>query len=162
MIFLTVGTQLPFDRLVRAVDSWAAQNPHHEVLGQIADPGPDGYRPAHFSWTEHLAPDAFERRFAAASCIVGHAGMGTIIGALGRRKPLLILARRAHLKEHRNDHQQATAQRFGNRPGITVATESTELPACLDRLLSGDDAGPEPITPFADDRLIMAIRAKIR
>lgn len=161
MIFLTVGTQLPFDRLVRAVDGWAAGNPQHEIFGQIADPGPGGYRPAHFAWTGHLDPGAFERRFAAAACIVGHAGTGTIIGALGRCKPLMILARRANLKEQRNDHQQATAQRFGDKPGIIVAAGAEEVPACLDRLVSGERAGSEPITPFAEDRLVAAVRSMI-
>lgn len=161
MIFLTVGTQLPFDRLVRAVDDWAARNPGYEIFGQIADPGPDGHRPAHFAWTEHLDPGAFEHRFAAATCIVGHAGMGTIIGALGRGKPLLMLARRAHLKEQRNDHQQATALRFGSKPGITVAAGAEEIPPSLDRLVSGAGSGSDPIAPFAQERLVAAVRSMI-
>ncbi len=59
MIFLTVGTQLPFDRLVAAVDAWAARQPGQEVFGQISDPGPAGYRPKHFAWVADLDPAAF-------------------------------------------------------------------------------------------------------
>jgi UDP-N-acetylglucosamine transferase subunit ALG13 len=87
--------------------------------------------------------------------------MGTIIGALARCKPLLILARRAHLKEQRNDHQHATAQRFGTKPGITVAADSDEIPTCLDRLLASGQGGTGQIAQFAQDRLIAAVRAMI-
>ena len=35
MIFVTVGSQLPFDRLVRAVDDWAAGNGGAAAFAQI-------------------------------------------------------------------------------------------------------------------------------
>ena len=35
MIFATVGTQLPFDRLIAAVDRWAGTRPGREVFAQI-------------------------------------------------------------------------------------------------------------------------------
>ena len=37
-IFATVGTQLPFDRLIRGLDSWAECNPEVEVFAQIGAP----------------------------------------------------------------------------------------------------------------------------
>ena len=169
MIFLTVGTQLPFDRLVAAVDAWAARG-RAEVFGQISDPGPTGYRPRHFPWVADLAPAEFEARFRAATHIVGHAGMGTIIGALGAGKPLLVMPRRAHLGEQRNDHQFATVQRLCTRPeiartGILAAFEAGEVGARIDALLAagtgGDGPGGAPIARFAEKRLTDAIRAAI-
>ena len=44
MIFVTVGTQLPFDRLIRAVDNWAKAAGRRDVFAQI---GPASYRPLH-------------------------------------------------------------------------------------------------------------------
>ena len=43
-LFLTVGTQLPFDRLTRAVDAWLDDHPEYadHVFGQI---GPVGRAP---------------------------------------------------------------------------------------------------------------------
>lgn len=175
MIFLTVGTQLPFDRLVAAVDAWAAGLGGAEVFGQISEPGPAGYRPKNFAWAADLDPGEFEARFRAASHVVGHAGMGTIIGALGQAKPLLIMPRRAHLGEQRNDHQLATARRFGTRPGILAAFEAEEVPGRIDALLAcgtagtgaasgpenGSANGPAPIARFAEKRLTDAIRAAI-
>jgi UDP-N-acetylglucosamine transferase subunit ALG13 len=146
LIFLTVGTQLPFDRLVEAVDAWAAGNPGHAIFGQIAEPGPSGYRPRNFDWAADLEPVDFEARFRAASHIVAHAGMGTIIGALGQSKPLLVMPRRAHLGEQRNDHQFATVRRLCARPGIAragilAAFEAEEVAARMDALLAAGAPG---------------------
>lgn len=163
-IFLTVGTQLPFDRLVRSVDAWAgADGRGQTVFGQIAEPGPGGHRPVNFNWIAHLDPASFEARFAAADLIVAHAGMGSIIGALAAPKPILILPRRAALGEQRNDHQLATARRFAGRPGVTVCMDEAELGPVLDRLLSAaagsEGAAASTIGAEASPGLLGAIRA---
>ena len=116
MIFLTVGTQEPFDRLVRAVDAWCGKRDYREIFAQINNPGRNGYRPRNMEWTPTLSPAAYDDRMATADLIVAHAGMGSIITALSLAKPILILPRRADAKEQRNDHQIATAQRFASRP----------------------------------------------
>ncbi len=164
MIFLTVGTQLPFDRLVRAVDAWAGAEGgaagRKDVFGQIAQPGPSGYVPQNFEWTAHLDPQSIAARFAAAELIVAHAGMGSIIGALAAPKPILILPRRAALGEQRNDHQLATARRFADRPGVTVCMDEAELGPALDSLLSGvSGMAASPIGTEASPELLATLRA---
>lgn len=157
MIFLTVGTQLPFDRLVRAVDDWAAKG-EMPVFGQISEEAT--YKPANFEWTARLSPSEFAARFAAASAVVSHAGTGTIISALTRCKPILIMPRHASLGEHRNEHQLATVDRFGKRPGIWVAGDHEELPPALTRMLSAPLATAS-LTPFAEPELVGAQRAAL-
>jgi len=111
MIFLTLGTQLPFDRLVAALDAWCAQSGcGGQVVAQIPDPGPGGHRPRHFTATRWMAPAEYAATARAATVIVSHAGMGTIITALDLARPLIVMPRRADLGEHRNDHQIATAR----------------------------------------------------
>lgn len=161
MIFLTVGTQLPFDRLVAAVDAWAVRHPEQEIFGQISEPGPSGYRPKNFDWVADLNPADFEARFRAASRVVAHAGMGTIISALGEGKPLLVMPRRPHLGEQRNDHQFATVRRVCPRPGILVAYDAEELMERMDALLACGTREAGPIARFAEKRLTEAIRAAI-
>lgn len=161
MIFLTVGTQLPFDRLVRALDSWAGARGYGAIFGQIAEPGPAGYRPAHFPFTAHVAPADFQRHCRDATLIVAHAGMGSLITAMTYGKPILVMPRRGHLGEHRNDHQFATAERLGNRPGVSVALDESELGTRLDALLAGGGAAGARLPPFAEDGLIAAVRQAI-
>ncbi len=161
MIFLTVGTQLSFDRLVRAVDRWAGDRGRSDLFGQLCDPGDQGFHPTHYEWTSFRSPSEFDARFRAASCIVAHAGMGTIIGSLSQLKPLLIMPRRADLKEQRNDHQLATAKQFGSKPGVFVAREAQEVGPALDALVSASSQNMTPISAFAEERLITAVRAEI-
>lgn len=160
MIFLTVGTELPFDRLVRAVDAWCAGSGRGDVYGQLGAVGTAGYRPRHFEWCEFLEPDEYDARCKACEVIIGHAGMGTIITGLTYRKRVVIMPRKASLREHRNDHQLATADRFRPRPGITVAEDETALPAILDRVLAPAEPGDglEPIGEFANPTLIKTLQ----
>ncbi len=158
MIFLTVGTQLPFDRLVLAIDTWAGENPGHQIFGQIADPGPGGYRPKNFEWVADLSPPEFQARFDAATHIVSHAGMGTIISALNKGKPILLMPRLAHLGEHRNDHQKATVQGFRHKPGILVADGSDNIDERMAELMARQAAATTLIQATADSSLTGAIR----
>ena len=156
MIFLALGTQLPFDRLTRAADAWCADHPEAELFGQIAELGPDNHRPAHFRWVEKMPPEAFTAAFEKADIIVAHAGMGVIITALTLGKPLVIMPRRADLREHRNDHQRATAARFGGRAGVRTVETEAELRAALDQLRAeaaagaGETAAPVAAPAFTD------------
>jgi len=157
MIFVTVGTQLPFDRLVHAVDAWCSAAEREEVFGQIARPGPNGYVPRHFEWQPFLDPEDFRERFSQATIVIAHAGMGSIISALSMGKPIVIMPRMASLGEHRNDHQAGTARRFATRAGIFVAHDESSFGAAADAALkavavSGDGSRPEP-----DPRLIRCI-----
>ncbi|MFQ3667175.1 MAG: glycosyltransferase [Sphingomonadaceae bacterium] len=161
MIFLSVGTQEPFDRLVRAVDSWAAAAPV-PVFGQLGALGPESYRPAHMQWAEFIPADQYEARLQACRVMVAHAGMGSIISALTHMKPLLILPRRASLGEHRNEHQLATAEKFRARPGIHVADDEAAIGPLLDRLLETGDGATEALAAEASPDLIAALRRFIQ
>ncbi len=162
MIFLTVGSKEPFDRLVRAVDEWCADRQRDDVFGQIAEPGRDGYTPRNYEWTSFIKPGEVQKYFEDADFIVSHAGMGTIISALTLGKPILIVPRREAFKETRNDHQVGTAERFRIRPGVRVAKTEAEVGRELDSLVARrKEAGAGDIAPFADKNLIDAIRSQI-
>lgn len=154
MIFLTLGTQLPFDRLVRALDEVAPEL-EEEIFGQI---GKATYAPKHFDFSDYLPQKAFSEKFEAARVVVGHAGMGTILSGFAARKPLVLMARKAALKEHRNDHQQATVAQLRTIPGIHIAEEAADLR----QLLTASEL--EPMTPTEvpeRTRLIDTIRREI-
>ena len=56
MIFVTVGEQLPFDRLIKTVDEWAASQGREDVFAQI---GKASYIPKHIKWTKFVSPEKF-------------------------------------------------------------------------------------------------------
>lgn len=160
MIFLAVGTQLPFDRLTAGLDQWCAETGRGaEVFGQVGHVTADHVMPAHFEWQERIGPEDYTARMEAADVIVSHAGMGTIITALTLGKPIIIMARRAHLGEQRNDHQYATLKRFKDRPGVFAVEDPAELSQVLDQLLNASEqiAGARA-SAFADVQLTDALR----
>ena len=53
MIFVTVGTQLAFDRLVQAVDAWVGNNPGERAYAQI---GPATFQPYNMESTDFVRP----------------------------------------------------------------------------------------------------------
>ncbi|MCG8491226.1 MAG: hypothetical protein MI743_06400 [Sneathiellales bacterium] len=160
MIFLTVGHELGFDRLVKAMDVWARENSDHKLFGQIGEISPDTYTPGHFEYQEFLSPAEFEGHFETSDVIVSHAGMGTIITALRKAKPIVLLPRKGSLRETRNDHQIATVDRFRSRDGIFVADEEGDLPEMLAQALdrSSENKGESKASDFASDELISALR----
>jgi UDP-N-acetylglucosamine transferase subunit ALG13 len=130
VIFVTVGTQLGFDRLIMAVDAWAMRNNIQNVVGQI---GSGRYKPTFIDAHQFIPPDVFRTYQNNAQLLISHAGMGAILGALEGRKPLIIMPRKADLGEHRNDHQLATAKHFRETPGIYVADNGEELNQLLEK-----------------------------
>ena len=152
MIFATVGTQLPFDRLIAALDAWAAAHCHVEVFAQI---GCGDYVPRYMAWTRDMQPVAFRARMAACETVVAHAGMGSIISAIELGKRVIVMPRRASLGEHRNEHQLATVARLAHLRGFEVVHEPAELSAAL----ACDRARIDARAPAgADPGLIAAIR----
>lgn len=146
------------------MDEWVeARDDPPEVFGQIANPGPRGYQPRHFAWEPFVSPQEFSRRVETCDFLIAHAGMGSIINAQSVGKRIVILPRRAELREHRNDHQVATAEQFADRDGVWVARDEGALPALLDRLVAEGNAREiASVTPFAEPRLLAVLRHFIR
>jgi UDP-N-acetylglucosamine transferase subunit ALG13 len=88
VIFVTVGTTLPFDDLIAAVDRLVE-------TGAITEPvtcqiGHGNYVPLHcehFGFTAQI-DDYLDR----ASLVVGHGGTGTVTGLLASGKPFVVVA----------------------------------------------------------------------
>jgi UDP-N-acetylglucosamine transferase subunit ALG13 len=134
MIFLTVGTQFPFDRLVRAVDSIIDKGLISETL--FAQIGESSYKPRNFESAACLEKGVFDDYMRQASEIIGHAGMGTITAALSNHKPLLAMPRLKRYREVVNDHQLAIAKKFSELGHILVAYDTADLPERISQLKS--------------------------
>jgi len=157
VIFVTVGHQMPFDRLVRAVDKWAAAEGRSDVFAQI---GNTDYRPSHIRYTAKIDPSDFRRYMAEADAVIAHAGMGTILTALELGTPILVVPRLGRLMETRNDHQVATAERFLALGKVEVAMDESDLPGALARL-TGKRRTPT-IQAQASPQLLACVRGFIQ
>jgi len=123
VIFVTVGTQLSFDRLLAVLDAWAPT----QQDGVVAQVGPSQLKFQHIDARPFLRADEMDQLFARCTLVIAHAGMGSILSALRFRKPIIIVPRKAALGEHRNDHQMATARWMDGRPGVKVAWEPEQV-----------------------------------
>ncbi|AQT69460.1 hypothetical protein STSP2_02650 [Anaerohalosphaera lusitana] len=126
MIFLTVGAQFGFDRLVKAVDMCVEKGVIKDDL--FAQVGNGRYIPRNFPFKPLLNSKQYGEQFANASAVIGHAGMGTIITALKMNKPLLAMPRLKEFGEVVNDHQIAICRRFAAEGLLLPAYSETELP----------------------------------
>ena len=123
MIFLTVGTQFPFDRLLEAVDAAVDRGTvSEEIYAQI---GESRYVPRNFKGVASVPKAEFDECLANASAVIGHAGMGTITAAMEHNKPLLVMPRLKKFGEVVNDHQIGIAKRF-EQAGLLLAAYNAE------------------------------------
>ncbi|WP_095594472.1 glycosyltransferase [Actibacterium pelagium] len=135
MIFVTVGTQFPFPRLVNAI---AELDLDEKVVAQVGSDS--GVYP--FETADFMRPEAFEEAAQQARVIVAHAGMGSVLAARRWSKPLILMPRRADFGEHRNDHQLATARQLWGRVGVDIAWSEKALGGFLACPLTGPQTGP--------------------
>jgi UDP-N-acetylglucosamine transferase subunit ALG13 len=147
MIFLTVGTQFPFDRLVKAVDQALGNGQlNGEICAQI---GESSYEPRNFPAVARMDKHQYDERIHEASAIISHAGMGTISMALDKNKPLLVMPRLKKYGEAVNDHQVAIARKFEELGHLLVAYDAEELPEKIKQLktfeLTKRTATPEAV-----------------
>ncbi len=127
MIFVTIGTQAPFDRFIKIIDEIAPLL-NELIVAQIYK---GEYKPRNIKSIDFLPPDEFNKLFDEARLVVSHAGMGSIISALQKRKPIIVFPRIAALGEHRNEHQMATAKKMKKLGFVYVALDEKELKKML-------------------------------
>lgn len=150
---------MPFDRLMMALDNWAGSSPSPTTI--LAQTGSTKFRPKHMRAVESLTPAAFREAVKAATVIVAHAGMGSVLTALEFGKPLVVLPRLGAMQETRNDHQVATARWLSTKPGIFVAMTDSELGDAINRARA-QARQTDAISPFATPALLNALKTFIQ
>jgi UDP-N-acetylglucosamine transferase subunit ALG13 len=153
MIFVTIGTQEPFDRLIKVIDQIAPEL-GEEVIVQTFE---TDYEIKNMRVLGFIPPRDFDEYFEKASLIISHAGMGTIISALVKQKSLIVMPRMVEYGEHRNDHQMSTAKRFDELKYINVAYNETEL---AEKVLGIIKQGFKPLKTlgnYASESLVKAL-----
>ncbi len=125
VIFVTVGTTLPFDELVEAVDKLVADGVIKEpVVCQI---GHGQYVPKKcefFRFKPTLDDD-----IARASLVIGHGGTGTVTGLLASGKAFLAVANPLGV----HDHQRQFLARLSRAMQSLWTADLSELPRLIER-----------------------------
>ncbi len=158
MIFITIGLQYPFDRLIKAIDQIAPQLNDNTIIAQIAK---YNYRPSNMEVLPFISPSEFRDYLKKTDLIVGHAGMGTILSALEFNKPIIVMPRLTKYGEMTTEHQLATAKKMGELNYVHTANNEEEL---QQKLLTIKQEGLKPlhkINKYASKQLLQSINAFI-
>src|SRR5688572_22887840 len=124
MIFVTVGSQLPFDRMIQAVDEVASLLKGQEIVAQVFGMK---YQPKNIKTLDYIPPIDFKNYIESADLIISHAGTGTILSVSQLEKPMIVFPRSGKLKETRNDHQFATCRMLEKTTRLQVAYDKDQL-----------------------------------
>lgn len=141
MILISVGaSNFQFDRLFQLMDEICDEK---IVDGSkvVAQTGLISYQIRNYKHFEFAAYDEMDSLQNKADIIISHAGTGTVIGSLKKRKKVIVFPRLAKYKEHESDHQLDLALSFESKKYILCATNKEEL---INSLQSIEDFNPEP------------------
>lgn len=154
MIFVTIGFQLPFDRLIKAMDEITPKLHNTKVIAQVSK---TEYKVQNMEALDFVLPTEFNRYFEDSKLIVSHAGMGTILSALENGRPIVVMPRLKKYNEVNTDHQLATAKSFEKLNYIHVAYDENELQEKIVEVMNGDLKPLHTISKYASDQLINSI-----
>jgi len=132
VILATVGTtELPFDRLVRAVDDLASRA-KEPVLIQI---GHSTYEPRHAQWFRFDTAERMRALITLADVVVTHGGFAIISDCLRANKRIVACPRLGELGEAVNPQRELAAYLAGQ--GLLVAVDDiVDLPLAIERARS--------------------------
>lgn len=157
MIFVTAGTQLPFDRFLSTVDEIAPCFPDTDFLVQVIDPKLPVSSP-NIRMVSYLSSEEFKEAITTAELVISHAGIGTILSAAQVSKPLIVFPRMGKLKEHRNDHQVATCREMKKSFPLNIATDAEELKFLMHQHFEGALEPLPVISAYASENLLLSLR----
>jgi UDP-N-acetylglucosamine transferase subunit ALG13 len=127
VIFGTVGTHTaPFDRLVRALDEFAATTSEPVVI-QI---GASTYEPRSAAWFRMVDSESFTGHLHAARLMVTHAA-DSLLEAIQAGKPVVAVPRQRRFREHLDDHQVELGRELRRTLNLQVVFDVATLPAAL-------------------------------
>jgi UDP-N-acetylglucosamine transferase subunit ALG13 len=124
VIFVTVGSSLPFDALVEAVDGFVQQG---KIKGPVTcQIGHGTYVPRnceYFAFTP-----AFDEWVQKASLVIGHGGTGTVSTMLSEGKPFIAVPNPGVA----DDHQKMFLERLSRAVSFIWTTDLSKLPELIE------------------------------
>ena len=140
MILVTIGTSLPFDRLLSALDGLA------EKERVVVQAGASSLRPAGAEVVDFLPFDELVELIESARVVVTHAGAGSVLLSLRIGRRPVVVPRLHRCGEAVDDHQLEFGRRMASLGLVTLV----EDPADLDAALAGDEGAAAPAVTAID------------
>lgn len=141
MIFVTLGTHYqPFTRLLKAL---ACLTSEHALVVQhghtpIVPLGP------RVSWHAFMDYPEVQRYMGAASVVICHAGVGSIITAARSGPVPIVVARLAAYGEHVDGHQSDIVRALAARQAIVPCYDLMRLPELVASVAGKRSPPPQP------------------
>lgn len=123
-LFVSTGSLLPMDRLLKAVDAFLEKNVDYSCIAQFGD---SNLKSSRMKTQEIFEEKEFRQHFQTADVIISHAGMGNILMSVEYAKPIIVMPRRAELNENINNHQADTVKGLQDKHFVRCINESDEL-----------------------------------
>jgi len=137
LIFVTVGTSVPFDRLMAAL----AVLEDEELIVQT---GNSAHVPAAARAVRFMPYDEVVATVRRARAVVAHAGVGTVLTCLAAGKVPYVMPRLAAFREAVDDHQVVFARRMADAGLVRLVDHPDELAL---QLRNGHEAGTVTARP---------------
>lgn len=131
---VTVGTVMPFDRLVEGVAGLKEAGLLPEVVW--AQVGEGAKHPEGLECVESTSFTEMQERLAKAEILFAHGGTGSLVTGLRAGCRVVAMPRDPEFREHYDDHQFEIIEAFAARGLIQMARTVDELPAALERARS--------------------------
>lgn len=125
MIFVTVGTSEPFDRLLRALEAL----PRGEQL--IVQRGASSITVGGARCIDFMPYEQLIAHMRVARVVVMHAGVGSVLAARRSGKVPIVVPRLARHGEAVDDHQVEFARRLDAAGLVRLVEDPAELPTAL-------------------------------
>ena len=133
MILVTLGTQdKPFGRLLEAVEKQIENgNIQEEVSAQVGSTPYTSYR---MKIIPYIPVENFSAMLEKANFVITHAGVGSIIEGLKKKKKMIVAARKKEYGEHVNNHQEQILENFSQSGYIIPLTDFDKLGEAIQQL----------------------------
>lgn len=130
-VFVSVGTDHhPFDRLVGWAERWAAAHPDDAVVVQHGTTR----APVGTEHAELYSRDEMRAQLDRADVVVISCGPGGVMDVRSTGRLPVVVARRADLGEHVDDHQRSFARHLGDTGLARCVETEDEFNAVLDQV----------------------------
>jgi UDP-N-acetylglucosamine transferase subunit ALG13 len=138
MIFATIGSAEPFDRLLEAL---GRLDPAERLLVQC---GNSERRPGNAVCVDFMAFDEIVAAVKEARVVITHAGVGSVLTCLRHGRCPVVVPRASRFGEAVDDHQLAFARRLSEQGLVVLVEDLQSLPDAIE--YAAQAAVPETAT----------------